>query len=92
MKTFFGSMLGSFLGAILGLVIIFFICIGILAGLMKSLKTKNVEYVSNNSVLMIKLNHTIEERTRKNPFNFDFEDDSPARETAGLNDLSLIHI
>ncbi len=87
MKTFFGSMLGSFLGAILGLVIIFFIILGIVAGLMKSIKTKNVPAVYSNSILEIKLNHDIRERTAEHPFNFDFDDDSPLRETAGLDDI-----
>jgi len=87
MKTFFGSMLGSFLGAILGLVIVFFIIIGIFAGLMKSVKTKNVQHISNNSVLVIKLNHEIQERTAESPFNFDFDDNTPTRETAGLDDI-----
>jgi protease-4 len=87
MKTFFGSLLGSFLGAILGLIIIFFIILGIFAGLMKSIKTKNVEVISKNSVLVLKLNHTIMERTQENPFNFDFEDNTPTREKAGLDDI-----
>lgn len=87
MKTFFGSMLGSFLGAIIGLVIVFFITLGILAGLVKSIKSKEVEHISKNSVLEIKLDHTILERTPENPFHFDFDDNTPARETAGLNDI-----
>ncbi len=87
MKTFFGSLLGSFLGAILGLVIIFFIIIGIFATMMKSIKTKNVPVISKNSVLVIKLNHTILERTQENPFNFDFDDNTSTRETAGLDDI-----
>ena len=87
MKTFFGSMLGSFIGAIIGLVIIFFIIIGIFAGLMKSIKTKEVEHIYSNSVLEIKLDHAILERTPEAPFNFDFDDNTPTRETAGLNDI-----
>ncbi len=87
MKTFFGSLLGSFLGAILGLIIIFFIILGIFAGLMKSIKTKNVEVISKNSVLVLKLNHSIMERTQENPFNFDFEDNTSTREKAGLDDI-----
>jgi protease IV len=87
MKTFFGSMLGSFLGAIIGLVIIFFIIIGMFVGLMKSIKTKEVQSISGNSILEIRLNHTILERTRENPFNFDFDDNTPVRETAGLDDI-----
>lgn len=87
MKTFFGSLLGSFLGAIIGLVIIFFIMLGIAAGIMKSIKTKEVEHISNNSILELKLNHNILERTAENPFNFDFDDNTPTRETAGLDDI-----
>lgn len=88
MKTFFGSLLGSFLGAIIGLVIIFFIIIGIFAGLMKSIKTKNnIETIYSNSILEIKLNHEIKERTAEHPFNFNFDDNTPSRETLGLNDI-----
>jgi len=92
MKTFFGSMLGSFLGAIMGLVIIFFIMIGIVAGIMKSVKTKEVEHIDSNSILELKLDHAIPERTAENPFNFDFDDNTPSRETGGLNDIiACIH-
>ena len=88
MKTFFGSLLGSFLGGIIGLVIIFFIMIGMLAGLMKSIKTKaDVKHIYNNSVLEIRLDHAISERTAEAPFHFDFDDNTPARETAGLDDI-----
>lgn len=87
MKTFFGSMLGSFLGAIIGLVIIFFIMVGIVAGIMKSVKTKSTEHIDNNSILELKLNYAIPERTPESPFNFNFDDNSPVRETAGLSDI-----
>lgn len=87
MKTFLGSMLGSFIGAIIGLVIVFLIMLGIVAGLMKSIKSKEVEHIYNNSVLEIKLDHAILERTPEAPFHFDFDDNTPARETAGLNDI-----
>ncbi len=87
MKTFFGSMLGSFVGAIIGLVIIFFIIIGIFAGLVKSIKTKEVQHVYSNSILEIKLDHAIGERTQENPLNIDFDDNTPTHETAGLNDI-----
>ncbi len=87
MKTFFGSMLGSFLGAIIGLIIVFFIMVGIFAGMMSSFKTKKVEPIISNSILEIKLNHTILERTPENPFNFDLDDNTPAKETSGLNDI-----
>jgi len=87
MKTFFGSLLGSFLGAIIGLIIIFFIIIGMFIGLAKSVKTQSVQAVSSNSILEIKLNHTIRERTPENPFNFGFDDNTTIRETSGLNDI-----
>src|SRR6185312_5126526 len=87
MKTFFGSMLGSFLGAIIGLVIIFFIMVGLVAGIMKSVKTKSVEHISDNSILELKLDYHILERTPESPFNFDFDDNAPTRETAGLSDI-----
>ena len=87
MKTFFGSLLGSFLGAIIGIIIMFFIIVGIFFGLVKNSKTKEVQNISANSVLEIKLDHAIAERTPENPFNFNFDDNSPTRETAGLNDI-----
>lgn len=87
MKTFFGSLLGSCLGAIVGLLLLFFILIGIFAGMMKSFKTKSVQPVYSNTILEIKLNHAILERTQENPFNFDFDDNSPSKESSGLNDI-----
>jgi protease IV len=88
MKTFFGSLLGSFLGAIIGLLILFFITIGIISGMMKSFnKTEKAEPITSNSILEIKLNHTILERSQEKSFNFDFDDNTPARETSGLNDI-----
>jgi protease IV len=88
MKTFFGSMLGSFIGAIIGLVIVFFIIVGIFAGLVKSaVKTKEVQHIYPNSVLELKLDHAIMERTAEKPFNFNFDDNTPMRETGGLDDI-----
>jgi protease IV len=87
MKTFFGSLLGSFLGAIIGLIVILFITIGIIAGMVKSIKTKSIEPISSNSILEIKLDHNIHERTPESPFNFDLDDNTPERETAGLDDI-----
>ncbi len=87
MKTFFGSLLGSCLGAIVGLLLLFFILIGIFSGMMKSFKTKDVQEVYMNSVLEIKLNHAIQERTAENPFNFDLDDNTPSKESSGLDDI-----
>lgn len=85
-------MLGSFLGAIIGLVIIFLITIGIFAGMVKSFKSKEIHPVLINSILEIKLNHTITERTAENPFNFDLGDNASSRESSGLNDIiACIH-
>jgi len=90
MKTFFGSMLGSFLGAIVGLVIVFFITVGIFAGLLKSVKSKEVQHISDNSVLEIKLDHAIQERTPENSFHFDFDDNTPRGKQQGL--MILLHV
>jgi protease-4 len=54
---------------------------------MKSVKTKSVERISDNSVLELKFNYNILERTPESPFNFDFDDNSPSREAAGLSDI-----
>lgn len=86
MKSFFGSLLGSFIGAIISLIIVFFIVAGIVSSIVN--KSNEVQSIEPNSVLEIKLDHAISERTPPpSPFNLYLDDNASAPETAGLNDI-----
>jgi len=89
MKNFFTSLLGSFLGAVIALVIVALIIIGVIAaavsGVMKS--KDRAETVSENSVLHLRFDKKIVERSGKNPFeNFSFTSFS-SEPPLGLNDI-----
>jgi protease-4 len=89
MKNFFTSLLGSFLGAIIAAVIIGLIAIGMIAGAFSDL-LKSKEKTStpvDNSVLLIKLDKKVMERSSKNPFeNFSLGSLS-SEASLGLNDI-----
>lgn len=86
MKSFLKYLLATIVGMLIVFGISALIMIGIMTAAMQSVKTKQVE-VSPNSVLKLKLNNPIPDRTSNNPFeNFNFEDFSP-RPQLGLNDL-----
>jgi protease-4 len=91
MKNFFSSLLGSFLGVIIAFVIGVLILIGVVAGAFSSLvKSKdNTQSISDNTVIRLKLDKKILERSSKNMFdNFSFA--SFSTETPlGLNDILL---
>ncbi|HEV7230721.1 MAG TPA: S49 family peptidase, partial [Bacteroidia bacterium] len=91
MKNFFSSLLGSFLGVIIASVIGAFILIGLVAGAFSSLvKSKDkVQSISDNTVIHLKLDKKILERSSKNILdNFSFA--SFSTETPlGLNDILL---
>lgn len=86
MKSFLKYLLATIIGMFIVFGISALIIIGIMTAAMQSVKTRQV-HISPNSVLKLKLNNPIPDRTSNNPFeNFNFEDFSP-RPQLGLNDL-----
>lgn len=74
MKQFFKFMFASMVGFILSIIVIFLILIGIASSVMMTLKDDGKADVSKNSILEIKFENAITERTGKNPFeSFDFK-------------------
>lgn len=94
MKQFFKFMFASMLGFGLSIFLLVVLFIAIIAGIAGSMEDKKEVDVKDNSILRITLNHPVQERTSKNPFeNINFgnnnEDGNPA---IGLNDiLKSIH-
>ena len=87
MKQFFKFTFASMLGMFLAFILIFLLFIGIISVSVSLMDTKKTIKVSSKSVLHIKLNHEIPDRTLDNPFeNFDFGSMSP-KKTVGLNDI-----
>jgi protease-4 len=93
MKNFFSSLLGSFLGTliavVIGSIIVGFIITGMIAGAFANLLKSEGKStsVSEGSVLYLKLDRKIQERTSKNPFeNFSFGSLS-TEVPVGLDDL-----
>src|SRR5258706_5668805 len=84
MKQFFKFMFASMLGFILAGIVLLLIFFGVIAVMVSSVGEKEVT-VKSNSILEIKFEQPIKERTSKNPFDFDF-DFSPKQEL-GLNDI-----
>jgi protease-4 len=87
---FYKVVLAAFLGTLIALLINFFVKFGfftaMVAGLSKSDKETST-VVKPNSVLYMKLNYDIEDRTTDNPFNgLDFNTMETV-ETTGLNDI-----
>lgn len=77
-------MFASMLGMVLALILFFFISIAIIGGMVSSLGKKEVS-VSGNSILEIKLDRDIKERSSKDPFeglNFNLSE-----KKQGLNDI-----
>lgn len=73
MKSFFKIMFASMLGTFLLLVLLFFILLGTIAALVSSVDNDKVATISANSILEIRLDQPVTERTPNNPFkNFDF--------------------
>ena len=80
-------MFASTLGVFLAFFLIFLLFLGIISVTVSLMDTKKTVHVAEKSVLHIKLNREIPDRTSGNPFeNFDFGSMSP-RKTIGLNDI-----
>jgi len=87
-KSFLGSLLGVFVAGIIVMILFFAMLIGSMAGSASMFGKNGKEFkVKDNSVLYIKLNNPIVERTSSNPFdNFDFGSMS-SNKPLGLNDI-----
>ncbi|MEP6614577.1 MAG: S49 family peptidase, partial [Mucilaginibacter sp.] len=86
MKQFFKFVFASMLGFILAGVVLLIVVIGIIAGLVDGNSEKTVE-VTPNSVLQIKLNYPIAERTPNNPLAALGFLGVEGEKTMGLNDI-----
>ena len=87
---FYKVVLAAFIGTLIALLINFFVKIGVvsamIAGLSKS-QSETATVVKPNSVLFMKLNYEIPDRTTDNPFgSIDFNT-METIETTGLNDI-----
>src|SRR4051812_27347365 len=86
MKQFFKFVFASMVGFILAGVVLLIIVIGIIAGLFGGNNEKTV-HVTPNSVLQIKLNYPIAERTPNNPLAALGFLGVEGEKTMGLNDI-----
>lgn len=85
MKSFLKYTLATIVGVIISSIILFFIFFGIVGAIVSSSEKQVV--VKPNSILHIKLDRAIPERSSDNPFeNFDFESLKPVV-VLGLNDI-----
>ncbi|MFH1319289.1 MAG: signal peptide peptidase SppA [Bacteroidota bacterium] len=87
MKQFFKFMFASILGVFIAFLLTFLLFLGIVFVSISLVDKKKVVDVPKKSVLHIKLDKPISDRTSKNPFdNFDFESFKP-KPALGLNDI-----
>jgi protease IV len=85
MKSFFKFLLASILGVLIGMMLVFFVMLGVI-GVMISSADKPVD-VKPGTVLHMKLDQPIVDRSSKNPFDgFDFLNMRPVAQL-GLNDI-----
>jgi len=85
MKQFFKFMFASMLGFILAGVVLIFIFIAIISAAISSSSDKEVA-IDENSVLEIKLENPLKERTSKSPFD-DLNFDLSSKRDLGLDDI-----
>ena len=88
--NFFKTLLAAFVGTLIALLIVFFVKVmvysALIAGLSKT-DTETSTTVQSNSVLAMKLNYDIPDRTTDNPFkNIDFNT-METIEASGLNEI-----
>lgn len=80
-------MLASALGVIISVFLLFFLIAAIIGGIVSSASEDKHKTIEANSVLMLKLDYMIAERTSKNPFEqFNFNT-FESNKTTGLNDI-----
>ncbi len=87
MRDFFKYFLASVLGFVVGMILLFFIFLGIVSVLVSSLQSDTEVSVRNNSVVEIRLQYPVKERSSKNPFeSFDY-DALESHQELGLHDI-----
>ena len=82
-------LLAAFLGTLIALVVNFFIKVGVVSAMISSLSTptETSTSVKSNSVLYMKLDYSIPDRTNDNPFNgIDFQT-FESKDMTGMNDI-----
>src|SRR5580693_7618722 len=89
MRNFFASLFGALIGIFLAFFLVVVIIIGMVTNAVNSIKEDKVVTVKSSSVLELRLNHAIRERTLAKPFHFRLagEDEKVFTETVGLNDI-----
>ncbi|HWY98130.1 MAG TPA: S49 family peptidase, partial [Bacteroidia bacterium] len=89
MRNFFASLFGALIGIFLAFFIVFIIIVGMIGNAVKSVKENKAVTISSPSVLEIRLNHAIKERSSEKSFNFSSMDekDKIFSENSGLNDI-----
>lgn len=88
---FFKVLLAAFVGTLIALLIVFFVKVAVYSALISGMSKMSSETTSTvlkpNSVLFMKLNYDIPDRTTDNPFkSIDFNTMEPI-ETTGLNEI-----
>ena len=86
---FYKIVLGAFIGTLIALVINFFIKVGVVSSMISNLSKSETESATlkPNSVLYMKFDYDIPDRTTDNPFNsLDFSS-METKESTGLNDI-----
>ena len=87
---FYKIVLGAFLGTLIALVINFFIKVGVVSSMISSLsksETESSATIKPNSVLYMKLDYAIPDRTADNPFgSIDFNT-MESKDATGMNDI-----
>ena len=87
---FYKIVLAAFIGTLIALVINFFLKVGVVSSMISSLSKNEAETsatVKPNSVLYMKLNYAIADRTTDNPFSgLDFQS-MESKDMTGMNDI-----
>jgi protease-4 len=85
MKQFFKFMFASMLGFVLCIVLLIFFLVGMVAATFSSMSSDKEVSIKENSILHMKLDYSIDERTDKQGFAAVFADENDSR--VGLNDI-----
>lgn len=87
MRDFFKYFLASVLGFVVGTIVLFFLFLGIVSLLVSSLQSDTEVTVRDKSVVEIRLQYPVKERSSKNPFeSFDY-DAFESHQELGLHDI-----
>src|SRR5690348_5139683 len=91
MRNFFASLFGALIGIFLAFFLVVIIFVGMITHAVHKFQEEKVTTVHTPSVLEIRLNHPIAERTFDKPFHFKLDNDNEKvfTETAGLDDILL---